>query len=141
MRALETAKTIRGSLPIQLDTRWREFAFGQWEGLTWEQIVERWPEAQGVTAHSYAPPGGETFAAVRERVGAAIDELVAGGYDHVLVATHAGPLHAMLHYIFSEEQAELHELLGVRFTPASITRIAIDRDGAELVSLNDVSHL
>lgn len=143
-RAFETAKAIRGDLQVVGDPRWREFAFGEWEGLTWEQIVRQWPEAAARTAtsaRSYAPPGGETFEAVLARVGSAIDELRDSGLQNVLIVTHAGPLHAMLHHIFGNEQAGVHELAGLRFTPASITRIAVDSDGAELVVLNDVAHL
>lgn len=143
-RAMETAVTIRAGLPVVSDPRWREFAFGEWEGLTWERIVERWPQAgaQGrAAARAYTPPGGESFASVAERVGSALDELARSEYRNVLVATHAGPLHAMLQHVFGKEQAQVHEIVGVRFTPASITRIAIAPDGAELVALNDVSHL
>jgi 2,3-bisphosphoglycerate-dependent phosphoglycerate mutase len=143
-RALDTARAIRDTMPVVGDARWREFAFGEWEGLTWEEIVRRWPEVakrSATSARSYSPPGGETFSMVRERVGAAIDELRESGAQNILVVTHAGPLHAMLHNVFSGGQADAHELLGVRFTPASITRVEIEADGPELLLLNDVSHL
>lgn len=143
-RALQTAQAIRGALPVVPDPRWREFAFGEWEGLTWEEIAQRWPDiaAQGVTvAKAYAPPGGETFETVRARVGNALDELSASGHKHVLIVTHAGPLHAMLQHVFSDRESLMQEMLGIRFTPASITRIAIEDGEPELLGLNDVAHL
>ena len=143
-RAVETARAICGRQRVDADPRWREFAFGEWEGLTWEQITQRWPDAlhkSAAAARDYAPPGGETFVTVRQRVGRALDDLRRAGHANVLVVTHAGPLHAILHYVFSDPQAEQDEILGVRFIPASITQIQFDDSGAELLSLNDVSHL
>jgi broad specificity phosphatase PhoE len=143
-RALETAQTIRGRARVVRDERWREFDFGEWEGLTWEEIVERFPEMleHGTTAAKrYAPPGGETFEAVCGRVGRALEELRATPYGNVLVVTHAGPLHAMLHTLFGDRGAQMQEVLGVRFSPASVTRITIDDGRPELIALNDVAHL
>lgn len=134
-RALETARAIYGP-GVHADPRWREFEFGKWEGLTWDEIVERWPEyaeESGTAAKRYAPPGGESFDAVAARVGAALDELREGRHAHVLVVTHAGPLHAMLHALFGE--------LPVRFTPASVTRVRFEGERPELTLLNDVAHL
>ena len=144
MRALETARAICGTQAAHTDERWREFAFGEWEGLTWDEILRRWPDAaakSATNALAYAPPGGETFADVRERVGRAIDDLRASNVQNALVVTHAGPLHAMLHNVFGASQGDAHELLAVRFTPASITRVRMDSDGAELLLLNDIAHL
>jgi probable phosphoglycerate mutase len=132
---METARAIYGP-NVRPDPRWREFEFGEWEGLTWEQIVERWPqygEQTGTAAKRYAPPGGETFEAVAARVASALDDLRGGGYEHALVVTHAGPLHAMLHAFFGE--------LPVRFTPASVTRVRLEGERPELTLLNDVAHL
>ena len=126
------------------DWRWREFDFGDWEGLTWEQILEGWPDlAQSVatSAKDYDPPGGETFEHVRKRVGQALAEYAESGYGEVLVITHAGPLHAMLHEYFGDREAEMQEALGVRFTPAGITRINVVEGRAELLLLNDITHV
>lgn len=135
---------IRGDLPVERDARWREFAFGAWEGLTWEQILERFPEAADQhwsVAKRYAPPGGETFETVQARVAQALDELGASGYANVLIVTHAGPLHAMLHTLFGKRETEMQEVLAVRFSPASVTRIELADGHAQLLALNDVAHL
>lgn len=121
---------------MERDPRWREFAFGEWEGLTWEQILERRPhlgEAERTSAKLYTPEGGETFEAVQARVSQAIDELHEARYQNVLVVTHAGPLHAMLHTLFGE--------IDVRFSPASVTRVAWEDERAQLLALNEVAHL
>lgn len=144
-RAYDTARIICGRSDVQRDPRWREFAFGEWEGLTWDEICARWPHlAQhgAAAAKLYTPVGGESFDAVRERVAQALGDLRSRGCANALIVTHAGPLHAMLHTFFGEREAEMAEALAVRFSPASVTRVAVDEAGtAELLSLNDVAHL
>lgn len=141
-RAHDTARAVVGErIPVVLDKRWREFDFGSWEGLTWDEIVERWPEyaeQQSFSACAYHPEGGESFEEVCARVKDAIDDLPDG---NVLVATHAGPLHAMLHVLFSGDNEEAPQAFGVRFMPASITRVRFTGGRAHLTSLNDVEHL
>ncbi len=140
MRAHETAKIIAGGTQVERDARWREFAFGEWEGLTWDEIVERWPAA-GEYAHTaakrYEPPGGEAFDAVCDRVAEALRELRQSDHARVLIVTHAGPLHAMMHVLFGQRTGT-EPLADIRFSPGSITRVNIDEDGAQLLSLGGV---
>jgi probable phosphoglycerate mutase len=141
VRASETARAIVGGrIPIEPDARWREFAFGSWEGLTWAQILEREPNLaeSGIADPShYVPEGGERFDEVCARVSASLAEIRDGAHAGVLVVTHAGPIHAALRALFGEHGPALK----VRLSPASITRVRLTGDGAQLVALNDVSHL
>lgn len=139
-RALETARAVAGFHGIEPlpDARLREFDFGDWEGLTWHEIASRHPELRDATdARTYAPPGGETFAAVRERVRAFLNDLARDGPAHAVVVTHAGPLHAIL----AELQLTTPQRQPARFSPAGITDISLDAGGAVLLRFDDVSHL
>lgn len=139
-RASATARIIRGDAPVELDPRWREFAFGEWEGLTWEEIVTRWPAAAEhglIGAAAYAPPGGERFHEVCRRVGEALREVLAQSAPRVLIVTHAGALHAMLH----ELVPDLPKVSQRRFSPGGITRVTVEEGRAQLVAFDDVSHL
>lgn len=135
-RAFDTAQAICGDR-VRADVRWREFDFGEWEGMTWAEICARWPQygAEELSmAQRYAPPGGETFDALCARVGEAVDDLRAGGFAHALVVTHAGPLHAMLAQWFPQVR--------VRFVPASITAVHVDAGAApQLLALNEAAHV
>ena len=48
----------------------RECAFGDWEGLTFDQVRAGWPDelAEWLGDPAVAPPGGESFVDVRKRV-------------------------------------------------------------------------
>lgn len=78
-RAASTAGAladVRG-LPVNLDARLRERGFGEWEGLTAQEISDRWPEQYAVWRSGRDPQraGAESRAAVAARVAAAVTEL------------------------------------------------------------------
>jgi broad specificity phosphatase PhoE len=147
VRAFETASIVAAphGLTVTPDARLREFAFGEWEGLTWDEILAKHPHLRAVdvtAAKNYTPAGGETFADVTLRVGSFFDELVAraGAGERVVVVTHAGPLHAALGVL----KTGLEDAAGpisVSFAAASLTRITMEHGVARLISLSDVRHL
>ena len=146
-RALETARPVAAAhaIPVLSDARLREFDFGAWEGLTWDEIVAANPHLAGrgsTAAKLYAPQGGESFAEVRRRIESFISEARArhsGG--RIAVVTHAGPLHAALSVLGLETAGTSADNLSVRFTPGGITRIVLGDRGARVVDLNSVRHL
>lgn len=145
-RAWQTAQIIAEphELPVRTDARIREFDFGEWEGLTWTQIVERWPEFAeqgGTVAKFYTPEGGESFAEVCVRVASFIRDLRASTHERVLVVTHAGVLHAVLEVVGAAIDDRAGDHFALAFSQASITTIAMEGEQARLITLNDVSHL
>jgi broad specificity phosphatase PhoE len=117
-RARATADRIaRGRPRLPDDPAIRELHFGEWEGLGFDAIAERWPDAHRAfwTPPGAAPaPGGESLEALCARVDAAIDRLAAevGAGDVVLVA-HMGAIMAALRRALA-------------LTPAAATAFAID---------------
>lgn len=140
-RSAETARIIlaeHSSVALRLDPDLREMAFGEWEGLTWEQIVKADPArtAQDWTRpKSYTPAGGERFEQVVARVERAVAQIRTDyPQGRVLVVTHAGVLHALLRVVLGEAEASTLE---VRFNPGSVTRFAIDGEACgRLLALN-----
>jgi broad specificity phosphatase PhoE len=137
-RAAETARLILGArdVPLRLDSDWREMQFGDWEGLTWEEIVAANPhlaEANSASVRAYTPGGGESFADLCGRVERAVERIAAeaGADGAALVATHAGPLHALMHVLLGDERAPK-----VRLVNASVTRFRRIGGGWELTGLN-----
>ena len=142
-RAAETARIVLGArdVPLRSDADWREMRFGDWEGLTWDQIVDANPEldrSAEATVKTYTPAGGETFEDLCARVRRAVDRVVAetppdGG---ALVATHAGPLHALLSVLLGDAE---RVALKVRFLTASVTRFRLANGTWSLTRLNQTA--
>jgi len=94
-RVTETAAPTEAALGIraQVDPRWREIDVGTWAGLTWPEVqacdgatLAAWQGGRDVRRG-----GGETFAELRSRVWAVVDEF-ASVNGTVLVFTHGGPI-------------------------------------------------
>jgi probable phosphoglycerate mutase len=83
---------------------WRERDVGVYQGLTYGAMEERYPTfALGETAAESAeavPDGGESLAAVSERVTARFRELCAsyGDDETLLVVSHGGPIYMLTGY-------------------------------------------
>ena len=84
--------TLAG-LPVSTDHRLRETNLGDWEGLTRDDLVERWPklwdEWRGTTAHTH-PPGGESRWEVAQRGSEVVTELDGSEYRTALLVAHGG---------------------------------------------------
>jgi alpha-ribazole phosphatase len=80
-RASETAKRLQAgrAVPLYLDARLREIHQGEWEGLHFDEIHARYRQAWEQRKNAplqVAPPGGETVGEVRQRVLAAIRDII-----------------------------------------------------------------
>ena len=142
-RAAETARIVLGSrdVALRLDPDWREMRFGEWEGLTWEQIVALNPQldpANETAVKDYTPGGGETFDDLCERVARAAERAAAEVPDDgaVLIGTHAGPLHALLRVLLGDPE---RAALKVRFLTASVTRFRRTNGVWTLARLNQTA--
>jgi broad specificity phosphatase PhoE len=101
-RAASTASALAASLylPIKLNPALREMHFGEWEGLTWQEIEKRDASSARQWLEHYpniTPPGGEAFTRFQARVLGEIYRL-AGQTDHarIAVVTHAGVMRVVL---------------------------------------------
>jgi glucosyl-3-phosphoglycerate phosphatase len=72
-RAAETAAYLSEftGLPVQAEKDLRERGGGSWEGLTNDEIRERYPEAY----EAWVPPDGEPVSAVGDRVAATLERI------------------------------------------------------------------
>lgn len=77
-RAVATAATLADlvDLPVELDPRMRERSFGDWDGLSADEIGARWPEEHAVWRAGGDPDreGAETRREVAERMVAGVRE-------------------------------------------------------------------
>jgi probable phosphoglycerate mutase len=91
-RAASTAAALARitGLPVTLDKDMRERSGGSWEGLTDQEIRERWPEER-VT---WNPPDGETTTMVADRVAGALARIADSVDDDgiAVVASHGAAI-------------------------------------------------
>ena len=126
-------------LPVREVDELRECAFGAWEGHSFAEVRERWPEelAAWLESTSVAPPGGESFDAVDRRVRRARDKLIArypGGT--VLVVSHVTPIKTLVRLSLGAPAPALYRM---ELSPASLTEIQWYGNGnASLRSFNEV---
>jgi broad specificity phosphatase PhoE len=131
-RARTTAEAIlagRARPALELDPSLREMRFGAWEGLTWLEIVERWPELSARYEYSprdYVPEGGEGWDALCERIEATLRRVTArlAPDGRALIVSHAGVMHAILHVVGSANAEHRDMAVRVRLAPASVLRVS-----------------
>lgn len=78
-------------LPVIADARLLELDFGAWEGMVWDEVPRDLLDQWAADPLGFAPPGGESGAALMRRVSAVFAEIAAAGEDCAIV-THGGPL-------------------------------------------------
>ena len=110
-RARETMEIVRAMLGLEahnyeVDARLIEIAYGEWEGLTLHEIETR--NASVLSARErdkwdFAPPGGESYRELADRIGNWYRPLTAD----TVVAAHGGGVRALMAIpnIVPEEQA------------------------------------
>lgn len=110
-RARETMELVRTALDVaphayEVDTRLIEISFGDWEGLTIDEIKTRAPvelAQREADKWGFRPPGGESYRDVTRRVG----EWYATVARDTVVTAHGGVARALIAYfgIMPDEEA------------------------------------
>ncbi|MFF0340346.1 bifunctional RNase H/acid phosphatase [Kribbella sp. NPDC004875] len=138
-RARETADVVaaRLGLDVAVDNGWVECSFGDWDGHTFAEIQEKWPDALNAWLESttVAPPGGESFDACARRARSARDGLLTRHPGKtVVVVTHVTPIKLMVRSVL---QAPMSSIFRMELRPATLTDIHWYADGlASLRSFN-----
>jgi len=138
-RARETAEVLGLGLPVEVDERWIEVDYGDYEGRalsavsssTWERwrsdVEDPWPN-------------GESLADVGGRVRQACEELFARdgegarAEEHVIVVSHVSPIKAAVCWALGTGVGTVWRLY---LATASVTRIAWGSDAPVLRSYNE----
>ncbi|ANY08632.1 bifunctional RNase H/acid phosphatase [Pseudonocardia sp. HH130630-07] len=143
-RARQTAAAVADTTGAELDVREAliETDFGGWEGLTFAEARERDPELHGrwLGSADAAPPGGESFRAVGERVGAELTRIVeefAG--ETVIVVSHVTPIKMLLRDALGAGDSVLYRL-HLDLACTSVADFYPD-GGASVRLVNDTSYL
>ncbi|MGX1370450.1 broad specificity phosphatase PhoE/ribonuclease HI [Streptomyces canus] len=144
-RTRETAAAVADRLGIEVTVEdgLIETDFGAWEGLTFGEVRERYPDdLTKWLADPEAEPtgGGESFAATATRIAATRDRLVAAYAGRtVLLVTHVTPIKTFVRLALG---APPESLFRMELSAASMSVVAYYADGnASVRLLNDTSYL
>ena len=144
-RTTQTAEVIAATLDLRIifDEAWFECAFGSWDGLSIDEVAQKFPieYKTWLSSSSYAPPGGESYDALGWRVDEAMDKLVAKYPNkRIVVVTHNGVIKEAVRLATGGSPESIFH---IDVSPCSITSISIcPSDGLRaLRSANERGHL
>jgi len=151
-RAVETATILSpalGGLEVRPECDFCEGHPGEADGISWEELAERYPSPDGWDPDHSPVAGWETWREMGLRVQHALESLVARHPgETVVVACHGGVVvQSMLHWLALDEVATAHRawmspenasLTEWRFAPNPYQKGTLP---VELVRFNDHAHL
>lgn len=136
-RALRSAEICLQGLSIQKYPGLREIDFGIFEGLTHQEIIEKYPQIYKqwlVDPFKTAIPEGENFINFQKRVLGALDTIASKNSGKTIaVVTHAGPVKVILNSSMPAEN-----IWKIYVKPASINIINYKKGVGSIESLSAV---
>lgn len=144
-RAHQTAQSISElkGIPVIADEGLRERSFGIFEGKTFEEIHQTWPDH----AHNWRkripewqpPDGGESLLELRERVTRTMHELAARHPgEQIVIVAHGGVLDALYRIATGQE---VNSPRTWELPNGAINRLLWTPEGFTLVGWSDTQHL
>jgi probable phosphoglycerate mutase len=144
-RCLRTAEVIAarlGSKPVTVEPDLIECDFGEWDGLTFAEVRERWPDLldRWLASPAVAAPGGESIDAVAARVSGVVPRLLdTHPAETVILVSHVTPIKVILRDALGAGDTLLYRLF---LDPAGFSIVDWWPDGGVAVrTVNDTSHL
>jgi probable phosphoglycerate mutase len=143
-RARESAEPIAAAqgVTVSIESAFREMAFGDWEGLTRDEVARRFPEDYALwrtAPERFARPGSEPLAAVAERVAGGLAELRATHVQETVVLVSHAIVTRLL--VLSALGLGADRLWSVDASPAGISEIEYRDDWVTVHRVNTLAHL
>ena len=143
-RARESAEPVAAAqkIDVTLESAFREMCFGDWEGLTRDEVAQRFPEDYALwrtAPERFARPGGEALAAVAARVADGLAELSATHKGETIVLVSHGVVTRLI--VLSALGLGPERLWSVDASPAGISEIEYRDDWVTVHRVNTLAHL
>lgn len=141
-RAMSTAKHVAQNGVVTVEGL-KEIRMGNWEGLSFDQITERWP---GVMETIYRDgidlkrgETGESWGELTARFSLAVTQLQLDPTEQTAVVAHGGAIRSYISSL-TDTRDTFSESLG---TPqnTSVTHVAITERGPEILDYSVAAHL
>lgn len=143
-RAFKTAECIaaKHNLKVGLVPALREIKFGDWEGLTYEEITVRWPGLLGKlwsTPDELEIPGGESFHQLKARAYDAVTKIVAAHPEQtVAIVAHGGTIGTILCAMLN---IHLNHVWSIRQDNTAVNIVEYYEGRPTICLLNCIRHL
>ena len=144
-RCVRTAEIIAaevGGVDVTVLPDLIECDFGDWEGLTFAEVQDRWPAeiSAWLDSPAVAPPGGESFDVVAKRARSAVATVLRSYPGSVVVVvSHVSPIKLILRDALAAGDDFLHRLF---LDAAGVSTMDVWPDGGIAVrSVNETAHL
>lgn len=147
-RTRQTAAAVadRLGLDVEVDDNLIETDFGEWEGLTFDEVHRRWPDEHAAWVGDTTVPtvGGESMAAVERRCGDLVQGLAGApeqgltGARTVLLVSHVSPIKAILRRAL-QVPATMYSTLHLDL--AGLSNVEFYPDHSVVRGVNDTHHL
>jgi broad specificity phosphatase PhoE len=140
-RARQTAALAFACEPLRIDARLSELHFGDFEGLTRDEIEDdprwhRWLEDPYLTP----APGGEAYRQLRERIAEWLSEIrQLDDSSHVVAVTHSGSIQMLLAELLGIEHPRWRKRVYIRHT--GVCHVLFRGREAIIERVNDTRHL
>ncbi|MGM9487150.1 histidine phosphatase family protein [Ideonella sp. YS5] len=144
VRARDTAQAVadRTGLPLATDAGLRERHFGIFQGHTYAEVEQRWPEESArwrKREPDFGAPGGETLAGFYERCVATATRLAAAHPGRtLLLVTHGGVLDCLYR---AASRIPLNAPRTWELANTGVNRLLYTPEGFTLVGWGDTQHL
>lgn len=100
LRTEQTARAILQERALELEPALREMSFGKWEGLTYEEVCDQYPDEASAWREmpdTSSPVGGESLADLRLRLSSWLDAFLhSDPQGNILIVTHGGSARVLL---------------------------------------------
>ncbi|HEX3997184.1 MAG TPA: histidine phosphatase family protein [Pirellulales bacterium] len=152
-RAMQTAEPLAAALhlTVRTDDRLKEINAGEFQGLEWPEIEQRWPDAASHWQRQtpdFVIPGGESRRAVAERGQAAFEAIRAAGHRTAVVVAHGGVLSGALRSLLQiPAQMSPFSFFNAAINKLTWDQMQVDGEGEtprtriKILVINETGHL
>lgn len=134
-RAAQTATAF--GLPVEIDDRWMELAYGQYEGTPQADVPSEVWSLWRDDPH-FTPEGGESLAALDIRVRAACTDLLhRAAASNIVVVSHVSPMKSAVAWALG---VGIDISFNCHLDHASVCRIVIRGDRPVLLTFNETAN-
>lgn len=112
-RCKETISTVFPEREITFSEQLREINMGTWDGLTFEEVKNKYPEDykfRGENISGFTPQNGESFSQCQKRAISFLKYIVSFTNGNIVICSHSGFIRALLCSLLNKDLTEMFDI-------------------------------